>query len=153
MNRRSGRRGRPSRLELLTAAQLHAELERRKRLVPRLTAQRDQFLEMLSRIDDELRALGTASIERNVPAPRRPGRPPGSGRGGRGPRAKNTMSLVEALKQALKDRTLSISDAVAAVNKLGYKSKSKTFRGIVNQALLANRKLFKKVGRGLYRGV
>jgi hypothetical protein len=114
-------------------------------------AQRDDFLEVLRRIDEELQALGAAAVGRDVPARRGPGRPPGTGRGRHGPRAGNTMSLVEALKQALKGRTLSVGDAIEAVGKLGYKSNSKTFRVIVNQALLANRKLFKKVGRGLYR--
>src|SRR5262245_29360142 len=39
-------------------------------------------------------------------------------------------------------------DLADAVQKAGYKTNSSNFRVIVNQALLANRKLFKKVARG-----
>lgn len=60
------------------------------------------------------------------------------------------MSLVEALQQALKNKTLSVTEAEDAVQRLGYRSRSANFRVIVNQALLANPKIFRKVSRGQY---
>jgi hypothetical protein len=38
------------------------------------------------------------------------------------------------------------------MKKSGYKTKSSNFRVIVNQALLAHPKMFKKVDRGIYTG-
>ena len=67
--------------------------------------------------------------------------------GGR-PRIKT--NLADALRKLLTNRTMSVSDAAAAVRKAGYKTKSTNFRLIVNQALLANHKLFKRVARCQY---
>lgn len=156
-----GRRGRPGRLSGLTTVQLQEELNRRQSAVPVLMKQRDELMHALSAIEMELKSLGApgeaswgAGGGATALAPRRgPGRPPGSGggRGGRrGRRAKNAMSLVETLKQVLAGRTLAVTDAVQEVQKAGYRSNSKTFRTIVNQALIANPTIFKKEGRGLY---
>ena len=73
-----------------------------------------------------------------------------TGLGGRGKRPKNKLNLVAALGKVLKKETLSVTDAAAAVQRIGYRTTSPNFRTIVNQALLANRKVFKKVGRGQY---
>jgi hypothetical protein len=147
-----GRRGRPGRLAGLTTAQLQDEINRRQSAVPVLMRQRDELTHALSAIELELKALG-APGGATMLAPRRgPGRPPGSGVGRRGGRrrARNAMSLVDALRKVLNGRTLSVTDAVGEVQKIGYRSNSKTFRTIVNQALLANPSAFKKEGRGLY---
>ena len=47
-------------------------------------------------------------------------------------------------------RTLSVSELAEAVQSAGYKTSSANFRTIVNQALLANPKAFKKIARGQY---
>ncbi len=62
------------------------------------------------------------------------------------------MPLPEALHQVLKGKTLSVGEAVEAVQRAGYKTSSNNFRTIVNQQLIAakNKKLFKKVARGQY---
>lgn len=54
------------------------------------------------------------------------------------------------LEQVLAGATMSVSEAVDAVQRAGYKTKSENFRTIVNQALLANKDRFRKVARGQY---
>jgi hypothetical protein len=90
-------------------------------------------------------------------AKRGPGRPPGSGAkkvagrpGGSGRRARNEMNLVDALSLTLKGKTMGVSEVADAVQRDGYKTTSPNFRTIVNQALLSNSKVFKKVSRGQY---
>jgi hypothetical protein len=60
------------------------------------------------------------------------------------------MSLAEALRGVLKAATMTVGDAAAAVKKAGYKSTSPNFKNMVSQALLANKKRFKRVARGQY---
>jgi len=54
------------------------------------------------------------------------------------------------LKQALHGQALSISDAIDAVKKAGYRTSSPNFRTIVNSTLLKFPETFKRVGRGMY---
>ena len=63
-------------------------------------------------------------------------------------RAKNTISLADALVQFAKGKTkVTVGQAMEGVLSAGYKSKSKEFRKIVNKTLLEDKR-FKKVGRG-----
>lgn len=68
----------------------------------------------------------------------------------RGQRARNSTSLVETLGGVLNGTTMTVSDIIGAVHKAGYKTTSRNFRSIVNQALLANKKAFRRVARGQY---
>ena len=77
------------------------------------------------------------------------GRPRGTGRRGRG---RNAANLVDSLASVIAGKTLSVSELADAVQTAGYKTSSANFRTIVNQALLANPKTFKKVARGQYTG-
>lgn len=69
---------------------------------------------------------------------------------GTGRRPKNKMTLVDAMKKVLAHKTLSVSEVAVAVQKVGYKTTSTTFRTIVNQTLLKNTQVFRKVARGQY---
>ena len=60
------------------------------------------------------------------------------------------IRLSEALQKVLKGRTLSVTDAVKAAVKAGYKTKSKNLGVMVNQALLMHTDKFRKVSRGQY---
>ena len=137
-------------LSNLPVDQLHAEIQRRLRDLPKLTRQRDE----LTRQIEELEGLGLAkpAAEEKAPAKRR-GRKPGPAKGAKGGRrrkARNAISLSDALTGAMKAKgPLSVGDAMQAVQEAGYKSNSKIFRTIVNQTL-AKEKRFKKVGRGTY---
>jgi hypothetical protein len=151
---RAGRRGRPSLLSSIATADLQQELERRKGMLDDLVRQRDA-------LNAELEALGgSAGGENGSMQRRRPGRPAGSGRRGPGRppgarssgrgRPRKEGGLVSTLHQVLSGNSMSVSDVADAVKKAGYKTKSPNFRTIVNQALLANKNLFRKVDRGVY---
>lgn len=84
-----------------------------------------------------------------VPVVRRAGRGIGRGAPGR-KRPQNDSTLPEALARVLRNKTMSVIDASAAVQKAGYNTSSQNFRVQVNQALLKNTNLFKKVSRGQY---
>ena len=65
-------------------------------------------------------------------------------------RAPQPGSLIHLLVEALAAKgKLTVAEAVDAVLAAGYKSKSKLFKLIVNQALAKNKR-FKRVGKGLY---
>jgi hypothetical protein len=74
------------------------------------------------------------------------------GRRGGGTRARNEMSLVEAIETALRGgKPMRVGDIVDAVQGAGYRSNSDNFRGIVNQTLIKERKRFAQAGRGVYQ--
>ncbi len=136
---------------------LQSELARRAKAAGKLYALRDRALAKLAEIEGKIRAAG-APLESGRPAAvavvsvgvarRGPGRPKGSktrrGRGG------NAMSLVSSLQQLLTGKSMGVNEMTKAVQEAGYKSKSKTFRTIVNQALIKHTDKFKKVSRGVY---
>ena len=131
-----------SSLDKLSTEQLEAELRRRERSAQRLVNKRERLLSQIADIDAELASYGYEAGE--LPSG-------GNGRRGGGrKRPKNEMSLVEALEKALKGKTMGVSEAADAAQKLGYRSSSANFRNIVNQTLLKHPDTFKKVGRGQY---
>lgn len=160
--RRTGaaRRGRPSALARLSTADLRHELERRRGSLQELIRQRDALSAELQELESAFGgSMASTNGRRPVGRPRgsggrRRGRPPGSGSGGgkgrRGPRGRNATNLVDALRGVLAGTTQSVREVADAVQKAGYRTKSANFRTIVNQALLANSKLFRKVARGQY---
>lgn len=140
------RRGRRSKLANVPVAQLQAELERRQR---ELLDQREELQQQVDQIDQELAAIGAS------PRPRRgrpPGRPAGTTRSTRtrGRRPRGKVTLVDALQTALRGKTMGVSEVSQAVQKAGYKTKSKNFRTIVNLALTQHTDKFKRVSRGQY---
>ncbi len=134
------RRGR-SGLARLSIAELRAELAQRERHVKQLQGRRDQLLDELVGLDKE---IATVDGKRAAVRTRR-GR-----RGQAGRRNRNKMNLVDALRKVLANKTMLVSEATEAVQRAGYKTSSANFRTIVNQSLLANRKVFRKVARGQY---
>lgn len=147
--RRKGRRGarrgagRPA-LSGISIQSLQAEIERRRSKTGGLELMRNKLMKRLGKLEARILDAGGELISAVSG-----GRGGGGKRRGRG-RAKNSESLVEALQRALRSKTLSVTDAAAAVQRAGYKSTSKTFRTIVNQALIKHRDKFKNVSRGQY---
>ena len=134
-------RRRRSGLARLSIADLRAELAQRERHVKQLQGRRDRLLDELVGLDKE---IATADGKRAAVRTRR-------GRRGQGARRqRNKMNLVDALRKVLANKTMSVSEATEAVQTAGYKTSSANFRTIVNQSLLANRKVFRKVSRGQY---
>jgi len=129
-------------LEKVTVEELKKEIARRQKSLAKLVAQRD---ELNCRIA-ELEGLGIVA----KPAAKR-GRKPGRKRGRKPGRAPQPGSLINLLVEALGAKgKLTVAEAVAAVLATGYKSKSKSFKLIVNQALAKNKR-FKRVGKGVYK--
>jgi hypothetical protein len=142
-----GRRGRPTLLASTPTAELRRELERRQSMVQELIRQRDALNAELQELEGPSGPAITAA-----PARRGPGRPrknPASSIEAK-PYGVNKSNLATALRNVLNGKTLSVSELTEAVQKSGYKTKSSNFRTIVNQALIANANLFKKVARGQY---
>ena len=147
--RSGGRRGRPSAIARIATADLRRELERRQGMLAELVKQRDELTAELAELEAVFgHAPSGANGKRGPGRPRGPvGRPRGAGRRGRG---RNASSLVESLHGVLNGKTMSVADVSDAVQKAGYHTTSANFRTIVNQALIANPKSFKKVARGQY---
>lgn len=134
MAKRPASRTRPVRgLARTDTATLRRELERRGRV---LLARRDQLLTELSELEAELRALGAAGSPR-----------PGARR--RRPYTRNKKSLVEALRAALKGKTMSAAEAIEAIQAAGHRIGSRTFVTQVRIAL-GRREHFRRVARGRY---
>lgn len=117
---------------------LHAEIERRRQQSGSLHRVRDHLLRRLAKIEARIVAAGGELVR--------------AARGQRGSRsrAQNPLSLVETLQKVLRTRTLSVTQAAAEAQRVGYRSTSKTFRTIVNQTLIKHTDKFKKVARGRY---
>jgi len=63
---------------------------------------------------------------------------------------RNDLNLEQALKRAMGDKPMSVTDAAAAALKAGYRTTSPSFRQIVNATLIRSGE-FERVGRGEYR--
>ncbi len=80
-------------------------------------------------------------------------RKPGAPKGKRAKRAKNSMSLVEAvLKSVSVGSKTSPAEAAEGAKKVGYKSNSPNF-GMMTANTLAKDKRFKRLERGMYQRV
>jgi len=120
-------------LARLSVAELMAEIRRRASSTGRLERKRAKLAAKIARLDQEIERLGGATG--------------GHGRS-KGTRARNAMTLTEALSKALKGKPMSVGDAMAAVQNAGYRTNSSSFRTQVNIALIKGP--FKRVGRGEY---
>ncbi|PCI07097.1 hypothetical protein COB72_10860 [bacterium] len=123
----------PSSLNTMSMAELQAELQRRERGVRKLERRRERLLGELTQVDTELAAVGALSAS-----------------GGIRRRPRNEMNLVDSLATVLNGKTMSVTDVTAEVQKAGYLTTAANFRTIVNQALIREKKVFKKISRGQY---
>jgi len=116
----------------LSVTDLQMELRRRQRGVARLERRREKLMSELAQINTDIAGLGGSSA--GVTA---------SGR------ARNTMTLPDALARVLSGIEMSVTEASEAVRAAGYQSGAANFRTMVNQALLKDKR-FTKVSRGRY---
>jgi hypothetical protein len=132
---------RKSALAGFSLADFNRELARRHRTVQKLERRRASLVKKLAALDAEIEANGGSAGGRGY-----------AGGGGVRKRPKNAVQLVDALKEALSGKTMSVTEAAEAVQKAGYQTTSPNFRTIVNQTLINNMKKggFKRVGRGEY---
>ena len=147
-------------LAKISVAALQAELNRRLEVLQRKW---DAVAAELEGLDAELAAFdGAPAPQRRTrvgrPAKKRVGRPAKKKKVARrrarrvagGKRPRNKLNLVDSLAKLLKNKTMSVTDMAEAVQKAGYKTSSPNFRTIVNQTLIINRKVFRRVARGQY---
>jgi hypothetical protein len=117
----------------LSLTELQNELRTRQREVGKLQRKRERLYGLISEVDKELAAFGALSSSGAVL--RRP---------------RNEMNLVESLAKTLKGKTMSVTEVTQVVQENGYMTTAANFRTIVNQALIRETKIFKKVSRGRY---
>jgi DNA-binding transcriptional MerR regulator len=132
-------------------AQLKNILATRESELKKLTGRRKQLQGELETIDARIAKLGGNG---RAGGGANGGGSAGGRQGGRGgKRAKNEMSLVATLEAVLTKagKPMSVSEIVEGVQAAGYKSSSSTFRAIVNQTLIKERKRFASTGRGIYQ--
>ena len=122
----------------VSTTELARELRRRERQLDKLTAKRDALLAQAHEIDAEIDSLGAliGGSARSAGGVRR--------------RPRNEQTLTEALSGVLSGVTMSVTDAAEAVQAAGYRTSAENFRTIVNQTLLREDGVFKKVSRGQY---
>lgn len=117
---------------------LERELRRRQRsaktIIKRLAAKRDKLLAKLRALELEIAKHGGKAGAAMMLGRKR---------------ARNEMSLADALAKALKGKRLGIAEAMAAVQKAGYTTTSANFRTMVT-ITLSQDKRFKRVDRGVY---
>lgn len=117
-----------------TIAELQRMLATRQGEINRLVAKRQKVQARLEDLDRQIAEAG------------------GGANGSTGGRARNAMSLGDAIEQVLRNAggAQSVGDIVAGVQKSGYQSNSVNFRGIVNQALIKDKR-FTSAERGSYQ--
>lgn len=138
-------------LAAIDTATINAELRRRGSLAARLAAMRDRLRAKVVQVEAKIAGLGGTP---NGATPARPAserrrRRRATGRGSRSPRPGSVVSL---LLKALDGRAMTVTEAVAAVRKAGFKTKAKprSFYTAVAFALAQSGR-FRRVGRGRYR--
>jgi len=135
-------------------------LARRERGARQLINRRDKLQRRLDTILGELQDLGHDAATAMRGRGRR-GRPPGRGRGrpaGRSPgragkRARNKVSLPEAIAASVKTgATVTPAEAAQKVKAKGFKTTSANFGMMVSNALSKDKR-FKRLERGKYQRV
>ena len=117
---------------------LERVLNDRKRLLEKLMKKRAKAQLKVDAIDSEISKVSGGAIS--------------LGGRGTGSRAHNDRPLPDYIEEVLgkNGKPMKVGDIVAAVQSAGYKSNSKSFKNIVNQQLIKERKRFAQIDRGLY---
>lgn len=124
----------PASVADLSISSLERLIAKRRRDLARLLKRRQKVERKLAVIDEQIASMG------------------GSGTGAKGYRARNDVSLVEAITGVLEKvgGAMKVGDITDKVLTTGYRSTSPNFKSIVNQTLIKE-KMFKSAGRGLYQ--
>lgn len=123
----------------LSVSDLIAELNRRQRKLPTLKKLEARLERKLGQVRAEIGALVPGPAAKAKAAVRRVAR-----------RARNKIKLADAIVKVLvKDIPKSVPQIAEAVQKIGYRSVSKTFHTIIYQTLARDKRV-KKAARGKY---
>lgn len=117
----------------LSIAQLEKMLDDRRSKLESLEKKRAKLARRLDSIDAQINGLGGAARAR-------------------GGRVRNKMSLNDSIVAVLKKAggNMKVADIVHGVLRGGYNTRSPNFRGIVNQALIKDKRFAKTGIRGSY---
>jgi hypothetical protein len=128
----------------LSLAQLERLVRTRRTEMTRLTRQRDK---LQKRLDDL-----NGRISEIAGGPGFAGGMSGRSSGGGGGRARNDVSLQDAIHHVLSKASapMGVGDIMEKVRAAGYRSNSANFRGIVNQTLIKDKR-FTSAARGVYQ--
>jgi hypothetical protein len=128
---------RPANMSNMNIADIERFLSDRKRQLDKLKKKRAKAQAKVDAIDAEIAKIGGGSS--------------GGGRGA-GSRARNDRPLPDYIEDVLakSSKPMRVGDIEVGVKALGYKSNAASFKNIVNQQLIKDRKRFKAVDRGLY---
>ena len=118
--------------EMSTEA-LEAELRRRRSDLGKLVRKRDRLTDQLKEVNEMIAQMG-GPIGISEPGRKRP---------------RNKRTLPEALADVPRGVDMSVTEAAEAVQLAGYRTTSPSFRTIVNQTLIRDKR-FKKISRGRY---
>jgi hypothetical protein len=134
---------RPSALDSMNIGQLQELLLARKSEVSKLHKHRAELAKKLAKIDTKLgRIDGSVGLRSRVGAPLPAGRK----------RAKNPKSLADMIHDALANgKPAGVGDIMEAVQDAGYHTTSASFRGIVNQTLIKDKRFTSSGERGMYQ--
>lgn len=118
----------------LSISALEKLLAKSRRETARLLKVRQKLQAKIEVLDNRIRAIGGSPGSRS------------------GTRARNAVSLVEAITKVLEkaDGPLKVGEIMQKVLATGYRSNSENFRGVINQTLIKEKK-FKSAARGTYR--
>lgn len=134
-------------LKGIPTSDLAAELERREKNKDALRKRREKLLQEIAFIDAQ---LGESSPVGNG---RAPGRRRAANGGGPRKRARNEISLADALAQAMEVRAVvTPAEAAALVMQNGYQTSSKRFNMMVSNTLAKDER-FRRVERGRYERI
>lgn len=125
-------------IDTLSVSEINQILRRKQKQLRKLQKARAQLVRKLKKIDDEIAMIG------------------GDGAGGAvngAGRVRNAKSLPDTLADVLAKagKPMAVGDIVSGVRAAGYRSNSASFRAIVNQTLIKERKRFAQVSRGVYQ--
>lgn len=124
-------------LSELSISDMMTEIKRRNRMILRLQRRRRALANQLKHTDAEIARMGGVTMSvRGLEDGRK--------------RYKNKVTLADAIVKVLsKDKPTRVADIMSGVQRMGYRSASKTFRTIIFQTLAKDKRV-KKSGRGLY---
>ncbi len=131
---------------------LLAQLKKHQARLPKLQRQEKKLLKQLAVVQSEIATLGgTVASQPKAVRGRKPGRPAKAATRRGGKRAKNSVTLADAIVAVLsKDKSLSVGQIAAAVKANGYTSTSKTFETIIYQTIGRDKRV-KRASRGQYQ--
>ena len=127
--------------EALSISQLESMLQAKRSQVAELAKERGKIAAQLAEIDAKIKGLG-GGISSGI----------GAVQITAAGRARNIKSLVKTMEEVLtkSPEALTVGQILDAVHATGYRSNSSSFRAILNQTLIKERKTFVKAARGMY---